>query len=64
MPDLLNQSKPWAAKSADAHAEVAEWDEFRQGYNTKGECVVCICGVPYPMRREHYCPADKEADDV
>jgi hypothetical protein len=51
-----------------AHSEVDYWDEFGQGFKG-GECIVCICGEPYPFRdellgfdRPHYCPADEEPE--
>lgn len=49
-----------AAKNVEyavAVEEVTEWDEYGQGYKD-GECIVCICGTPYPMRKSHYCPYD------
>lgn len=50
---------------------VAEWDEYGQGYDKRGELVICICGRGFPNGGwgEHLCPysqphdSDSEFDD-
>jgi hypothetical protein len=51
-------------------SDVVEWDEYGQGYDERGRCIICICGTRLtqpgslnPDGSPHYCPASEPVEE-